>query len=120
LIEGTVTATKLAIGDSGVFSDNGLLLLGPGCELTATSWKSLRGQEATIANAFQTRAGAFPGTQGIVMEPGTTNYCFNGAMRDDDDDDSADSWTLVDNCTDPVSVDVAAHPNPIMGWLQRF
>jgi len=108
------------MGDAGIFADNGLLLLGPGCELTSTSWTSLRGQEATIANAFQTRAGAFPGTRGIVMEPGTTNYCFNGAMYDDDDDDEADLWTLVDNCTDPVSIDVQAHPNPIMGWLQRF
>jgi len=54
------------------------------------------------------------------MEPGTTNHCYNGAMRDDDSDDLADLWALIDNCTDPVSVDVAAHPSPIMGWLQRF
>ena len=71
-------ANQLDIGDKGLFNAaDGLLLLGPGCELTATSWKSLRGQVATIANAFQTMRGAFPGTQGIVMEPGCTNLVTN-------------------------------------------
>lgn len=65
------------MADDAIFADDGLLLLGPGCELTATSWASLRGQTATIANALQTMRGAFPGVQGIVMEAGTTNYALN-------------------------------------------
>ena len=74
---------------------------------------------ATIANAFQTKAGAFPRSQGVVMEPGTMNYCFNGAMRDNDASNRADLWAMTETCTGAPTESVLAHPNSTMGWLQR-
>jgi hypothetical protein len=76
-----IRANKLRFGDEGLFASDGVLLLGPGCELSATAWKALRGEEATIANAFQTMRGAFPNTQGIVMEPATTNLVTNPSIE---------------------------------------
>lgn len=76
--EGNAYLSALFLGDRGIFSvADGQLLLGPGCERTAISWKSLRGQRATISGAFQTMRGAFPETQGVVIEPGTTNHVIN-------------------------------------------
>jgi hypothetical protein len=119
LVNGTVAANKLSVGDLGIFSgSDGLLLLGPGCSLKSDAWTSLRGQAAAITNAFQTMRGTFPGTQGIVMEPGTTNYCYNGAMRDANDDNCADVWSYITNVAGTPTVDVFAHPNATMGWLQ--
>ncbi len=120
LVEGTVTAEKLAIGDGGIFDQtNGKLLLGPGCPLTATAWTSLRGQAAAIANVLQMARGTFPTTQGLVLERGTTNYCFNGPMRDNDASTIADNWTLVETLSGAYTTSVVAHPHTIKGWMQR-
>jgi hypothetical protein len=69
-----IKANQIDLGDAGIFSEaDGLLLLGPNCPITETSWTSLRGQEATISGAFHQVAGAWAGTKALMVEYGTTN-----------------------------------------------
>lgn len=72
-----VTGSKLSIGNDYFDLGDGKFLLGPGCELTPVLWQSLRGPQAIIAGSFQTMRGAFPGTQGIVMEADGINIVEN-------------------------------------------
>ncbi|HOU13457.1 MAG TPA: carbohydrate binding domain-containing protein [Anaerolineae bacterium] len=60
---------------------DGLLLLGPGCAITPTSWTSTRGQMATISGAFHQTAGPWIGTRGLVVEISTTNLCTNPSFE---------------------------------------
>jgi hypothetical protein len=75
LIEGTVTAEKLymGIGDSIFDADDGLLLLGPSCEINATEWWSLRKQKATISGAFHQEGGRWLNTRALMVESAATN-----------------------------------------------
>jgi hypothetical protein len=79
--DGSVWLSSLAISeDLGqmLFSAaDGLLLLGPGCEITDTAWTSRRGQVATISGAFSQVPGRFPGTRALAVEPGGTNLVYN-------------------------------------------
>ena len=83
--DGTVWLSTLAISEdsSAQFFNaaDGLLLLGPGCEITPTSWTSLRGQTATISGAFHQSAGRWPGTRGLVVEEGTENLATNPSFE---------------------------------------
>jgi hypothetical protein len=79
--DGSVWMSQLAISEQAgdfLFSQaEGLLLLGPGCEITPTSWTSLHGQAAALSGAFHQGAGAFPGTRGVWIERSTVNLYAN-------------------------------------------
>lgn len=118
LIDGTVTADKLQIGDHGLFSlTGGLLLLGPGCELVNPYWYSQRRQRGTINGAFHTVQSRWAGHRGIIMEPTCTSYCYNGAMRDNDFSNRADNWSMWETVSGAPTESVVAHP--LYGWMQR-
>jgi hypothetical protein len=89
LVEGTVTADKLGIGNSGFLTSSyGLVLLSPYNISSTTSWTSTRGHVATIAGAFQTMRGRFPGTKALLIEKAWTNKCINPSFAT-----NATSWT---------------------------
>ena len=74
LIDGTVQATALT-NDIGAFlfsQADGLLLLGPGCEISSTTWVSTREQTATISGAFHQVAGRWPDTRAVMVETDVT------------------------------------------------
>ncbi|HUV88178.1 MAG TPA: LamG-like jellyroll fold domain-containing protein [Anaerolineae bacterium] len=83
LIEGTVTADKLNIGEFLYNSVDGLLLLGPHCYISPTEWRSLRKQKATLSGGFHTVQGMWQGTRGIVIEEATTNLVVNPSFEID-------------------------------------
>ncbi|MDY7078009.1 MAG: hypothetical protein SXV54_13925 [Chloroflexota bacterium] len=121
---GAVEATKLKIGDwDSLFSDaNGLLLLGPGCQITPTSWTGTRGQVATISGAFHQEGGPWPESRGLVVERYTMNYELAPRMIDDDSSGLADGWTIWDGLGSGGSptTTVVVHPIAARGWLQRL
>lgn len=79
----TITADRLSMGmgDSVFSRADGLLLLGPTCPITSTSWTSLRKQEATISGAFHQEQSRWPGTRGLVVEEATTNLATNPSFE---------------------------------------
>ena len=84
LAAGAVTATKIDIGGMGDMIYNaadGLLLLGPHSEMSATEWYSLRKQLATLSGAFHQEAGYWQGTKGLVIEAATTNLITNPSIE---------------------------------------
>lgn len=81
LIEGTVTADKLAIGNMLFSEAQGLLLLGPFGEISATAWYSPRGQKATLSGGFHQEAGRWIGTRALVVEEATTNLITNPSFE---------------------------------------
>jgi hypothetical protein len=78
----TITADKMdmGFGDNIFDSDDGLLLLGPACRMLSDEWRSHRGQVADISGAFHQETGRWPGTRGLVIEPGATNLVTNPVM----------------------------------------
>jgi len=76
-----IQANQLDIGEFLFNQADGLLLLGPNCEITATTWKSLRGQVATLSGAFHQTQGMWLGTRGLVVEEATTNLCINPSIE---------------------------------------
>ena len=79
----TITATKLdmGMGDSIYNLADGLLLLGPNCEINTTEWWSLRRQLATISGAFRRIAGYWPGSAALAVEIGATNLVLNPSFE---------------------------------------
>ena len=79
--DGTVWLSTLAIseqmGDMLFSQADGLLLLGPGCAITPTSWTGTRGQVATISGAFHQEQGAWANSKALVVEPAATNLLKN-------------------------------------------
>ena len=75
LVDGTVSAEALVMGDYDLFFSqaDGLLLLGPGCEITPTSWTGTRGQVATISGAFHQVQGPWANSRALCFEPAATN-----------------------------------------------
>ncbi len=71
----------LGIGDMLFNAADGLLLLGPHCEINPTEWWSLRKQKATISGAFHQEAGRWQGTRGLVVEAATTNMEDNPSLE---------------------------------------
>ena len=88
----TITADKISmgIGDNLFSTADGLLLLGPNCEINPTEWWSARKQKATISGAFHQEAGRWPGTRGLVIEGAATNLCTNPSIEVD-----TTSWAVV-------------------------
>lgn len=83
-VGGTVDGLDLSeLGDMLFTRDDGLLLLGPCCPMTETSWTSLRGQAATLSGAFHQEAGRWPCTRGLVVEEGTVNLVTNPSIETD-------------------------------------
>jgi len=76
-----IQANQLQIGESFFNTADGLLLLGPHCEITTTTWKSLRGQVAALSGAFHQTQGMWLGTRGLIIEEATTNLCTNPVMN---------------------------------------
>ncbi len=68
--DGTTWMSTLAISENlgqSLFSQaDGLLLLGPGCAITPTSWTSTRGQVATLAGALHQVAGPWAQSKAIM------------------------------------------------------
>lgn len=121
-MDGSVGALYIdKYGDMFFSTADGLLLLGPDCPITPTSWMSLRGQAATISGAFHQEAGRWPGTRGLVVEEAGLNYALAPRMYDGDSSGVADGWTtwydLGSGGTPTYTV--AAHPVTERGWLQR-
>jgi hypothetical protein len=123
---GDVWLDTLAIsGDLGSFlfsKGEGLLLLGPNCEINATEWWSLRREKATISGAFHQEAGRWLGTRGLRVEKAGFNYELAPRMIDSDASGVADGWGMWDNFGSGGSptTTVVAHPLAERGWLQRF
>lgn len=114
-------ANQINLGDPGIFSESdGLLLLGPGCPITTTSWTSLRGQSATISGAFHQSAGRWPGTRALVVEEGTTNYCTNPRMYDGNSDGAADGWASSKSGSGTLTKSIVSHQISGRGWMQRL
>jgi hypothetical protein len=113
-------ALSETLSDSLFTSGSGLLLLGPYCEITTTSWASLRGQSATISGAFHQSAGRWPGTRALVVEEGTTNYCTNPRMYDGNSDNRADSFGRNSNLSGAPTESIISHPISERGWAQRI
>jgi hypothetical protein len=92
---GVTWLSTLAISDDlgkSLFSlADGKLLLGPGCEITPTSWTTLRGQTATLSGAFHQVAGRWPETRALMVEGATTNLITNPSFETDET-----GWTLTD------------------------
>jgi hypothetical protein len=82
---GDVWLDTLAISDDlgdFLFSKaDGLLLLGPNCEINDGEWWSLRRQKATVAGAFHREAGRWLGTRALVVEAGATNRITNPSFE---------------------------------------
>lgn len=85
--DGQVWMSTLAISEDSTkmfFSRaDGLLLLGPSCEINSSSWISTRGQVATLTGAIHRIQGAWPGTNAIVVECATENLCENPSVEVD-------------------------------------
>lgn len=79
----TITADKIemGLGDALFNNADGLLLLGPHCEISPTEWWSLRRQKATLSGAFHQEAGRWMGTKGLVVEEATTNRILNPSIE---------------------------------------
>jgi hypothetical protein len=79
IIDGTIQATMFTndIGALLFSKADGLLLLGPNCEINDGEWWSLRRQKATISGAFHQEAGRWLGTRGLVVELAGTNLITN-------------------------------------------
>jgi hypothetical protein len=90
VIEGTITADKLNIGNSLFNSADGLLLLGPHCYISPTEWHSLRKQKATLSGGFHTMQGMWLGTRGLMIEEATTNLIINPSLET-----NTTGWTPV-------------------------
>ena len=88
----TITADKIEMGiGDGLFSlADGLLLLGPHCEISPTEWWSLRKQKATLSGAFHQEAGRWLGTRGLMIEAATTNRILNPSIET-----NTTSWATV-------------------------
>jgi len=78
-----IQANQLQIGESFFNTADGLLLLGPHCEITTTTWKSLRGQVAMLSGGFHQTQGMWLGTRGLVIEEATTNKMENPSIETD-------------------------------------
>jgi len=85
-----IQANQLEIGKSFFNTADGLLLLGPHCEITTTTWKSLRGQVAALSGAFHQTQGMWLGTRGLVVEEATTNLIVNPSFEVN----VSDGWTM--------------------------
>lgn len=96
IIDGTIQATMFTndIGALMFSKADGLLLLGPNCEINATEWWSLRRQKATITGAFHQEAGRWLGTRGLVVEGATTNLITNPSVET-----NATGWALRGGAT---------------------
>ena len=83
IIDGTVQATAFTNDLGAMFFSqaDGLLLLGPGCEITTTSWTSQRRQPSLISGAFHREGGRWTGTRGLVIEEGTVNLVVNPSLE---------------------------------------
>lgn len=80
LVDGTIVATAFsnAIGTPLFSAADGVLLFGPYCALTPTSWTSSRSHAATIAGAFHTVQSAWSGVgPALLVEGAVTNYVIN-------------------------------------------
>ncbi|MBU1008461.1 hypothetical protein KKA53_05285, partial [Candidatus Dependentiae bacterium] len=108
-------------GESLFTKDDGLLLLGPGCPISSTEWKTLRGQAATISGAFHQKAGRWPGTRGLVVEEAGLNYALAPRMIESGATGLAAGWEYYDNFGSggSATLDVVPHPVAERGWLQR-
>jgi hypothetical protein len=102
IIDGTLDATKLSVGMADQLFSNadGLLLLGPYDEITATAWTSQRGQTATLSGAFHQVAGPWPGTRALMTERATTNLVTNPSFEVDTTGWTASSTTVARVTTD--------------------
>jgi hypothetical protein len=89
----TILATNLSMNIGGFLFDaaDGLLLLGPGCEISDSEWWSQRKQKATITGAFHQEMGRWQGARALVVEKATTNLVVNPSFET-----NLTSWTLVD------------------------
>lgn len=72
-----IQANQLQIGEFLFNQTDGLLLLGPNCEITPTTWVSLRKQAATMSGAFHQTQGMWLGTRGQIVEVATANLIIN-------------------------------------------
>ena len=72
---------------------DGLLLLGPYSEQTASMWRSSRGQALGIAGAAQWQQGHWTGTRGLEIVPGTTNLVPNPVLGGTYSSGVAPGWT---------------------------
>jgi len=84
-------ANQLDMGGMVFSAADGLLLLGPNCPITPTSWTSLRKQVATIAGAFHQGQGRWQGTRGLVVEEATENKCINPSFEVN----VTDGWSVL-------------------------
>ncbi len=75
------TGLDMGIGDMIFTAADGLLLLGPYCEISPAEWWSLRKQKATLSGAFHQEAGRWQGTRAVKVERGTTNLCANPSVE---------------------------------------
>ncbi len=81
-------ALSPTLADQFFSANDGLLLLGPGCQIAPGKWVSARGQVATLEGAFNLRAGPWAGTRALMVEEETTNLCTNPSME-------ASAWSQV-------------------------
>lgn len=121
----TIIATKLDMGGFGDLLYNptdGLILLGPHCAITPTTWTSLRGQAATLSGAFHQGQGRWLGTRGLVIEEAGLNYELAPRMIEAGATGLAAGWTYFDNFGSggDATLDVITHPVQERGWLQRI
>ena len=79
-------------GESPFTALDGLLLLGPGCPMDATSWTTLRGQAATLSGAFHPVNGRWPGTRALMVEEAGLNLETNPSMELGDPPTSYDDY----------------------------
>ena len=109
-------------GESPFTALDGLLLLGPGCPMDATSWTTLRGQAATLSGAFHPVNGRWPGTRALMVEEAGLNYELAPRMIDDDASGVADGWSYFDNLGSggSATTTVMVHPVAERGWMQRM
>lgn len=77
----TITADKLSVGGMPFDVGDGLLLLGPYGAITTTSWRSTRGQLATLSGAFHREQGYWQGTRGLAIEPIAENLVTNPSLE---------------------------------------
>lgn len=110
------------LGDMLFTKDDGLLLLGPGCPISPTEWKTLRGQIVILSGAFHQEAGRGPETRNIVVEGAGLNYELAPRMIEAGATGLAFGWTYLDNFGSGGSAtkDIVPHPVAERGWLQRF
>lgn len=92
----TITADKIemGIGDGLYNAADGLLLLGPHCEINTTEWWTARKQKATLSGAFHRETGRWLGTRGLVVEEATTNLITNPSIEVD-----TTGWAIYNGST---------------------